>query len=74
MGISIVPLTSGNGQRYSSEKAFLQSRPHNLTIWTFSQVARILFESKVAVGIETVDGKKGQAQCSFLQMVQLILT
>jgi choline dehydrogenase-like flavoprotein len=59
MGISVVPLTAGDGQRFSSEKAFLQSRPQNLTIWTFSQVARILFNGKTAVGIETVEGKKG---------------
>jgi choline dehydrogenase-like flavoprotein len=65
MGISVVPLTSGDGQRYSSEKAFLQSQPHNLTIWTYSQVSRVLFEDKTAVGIETVDGKKGWSSFLF---------
>lgn len=65
MGISVVPLTSGDGQRYSSEKAFLRSRPHNLTIWTYSQVSRVLFEGKTAVGIEMVDGKKGWPSYSF---------
>jgi len=70
MGISIVPLTSGDGQRYSSEKAFIQSPPHNLTIWTFSQVAKIMFEGKTAVGIETVEGKKG----SFHISTQISLT
>jgi choline dehydrogenase-like flavoprotein len=70
MGISIVPLSSGNGQRYSSEKAFLESRPHNLTIWTYSRVSRVLFEEKTAVGIETVDGKKGRPvyPCSLIRV------
>jgi hypothetical protein len=64
MGIGIVPLTFGNGRRYSSEKAFLQSRPHSLTIWTYSQVFRVMFEGKAAVGIGTVNGKKGWPLCS----------
>lgn len=59
MGISAVPLTAGNGERFSSEKAFLQSPPSNLNIWKFSQVARILFKGKTAVGIETIEGKMG---------------
>lgn len=36
MEISVIPLTARDGQRFSSKKAFLQSRPQNLTIWTFS--------------------------------------
>jgi hypothetical protein len=61
MGISIVPLTSDGGERSSSEYAFLYSPPENITIWTYSQVSKILIKDKIATGIETVDGRKGNS-------------
>ncbi len=59
MGISVAQLTVQGGTRLSSEKAFLEPQPQNLTIWTKSQVSKLLFKDKVTVGIETVDGTKG---------------
>ena len=37
--------------------AYLANAPDNLTVLTKSQVGKVLFDGKKAVGIETLDGR-----------------
>jgi hypothetical protein len=59
MGVSGAQLSYAKGLRSTSEKAFLENRPPNLTVWTNTRVSKIIFEDKIAIGLETIDGKQG---------------
>lgn len=60
MGMSNVCIHKG--QRITSASSYLAERPPNLTILTDSGVARILFEGKRAVGVQTTDGRTFSAR------------
>jgi choline dehydrogenase-like flavoprotein len=56
-------VSSHGGLRTTSASAYLAARkPHNLTIWTESSVARVILDGKRAIGVETADSRKG-IQC-----------
>ncbi|KGY14673.1 hypothetical protein PABG_12443 [Paracoccidioides brasiliensis Pb03] len=57
IGISIAPSSSFKGYRSTSESIYTCRRPGNLTMVTDAKVAKITFENKVAVGVETIDGR-----------------
>lgn len=59
-GVGFYQTTTRKGRRWSSAQAFLreaEKRP-NFTLMTETRVARVLFEGKVAVGVELLDGQK----------------
>ncbi|CZR66954.1 related to alcohol oxidase [Phialocephala subalpina] len=58
IGLGMSPLSSENGLRTTSASANLKTVPDNLEIWTDAPVARVLFESKRAVGVVLLDGRK----------------
>jgi choline dehydrogenase-like flavoprotein len=49
------PATTFQGLRITAASAYLKEKPVNLTIKTSSQVARVIFEGKKAVGVELAD-------------------
>jgi len=59
-GFGPYQLTIHNGKRWSAASAYLTPVLHrkNLTIESFAQVTRILFEDKRAVGVEFVQNKQ----------------
>jgi hypothetical protein len=59
MGVAISNASIGIGERSTASGAFLNNHPNNLTIWTDSQVAKILIEDNAAVGIELINGTTG---------------
>ncbi|OAX78023.1 hypothetical protein ACJ72_07672, partial [Emergomyces africanus] len=58
VGMAIAPTTTFNGYRCTSESIYMNLRPANLKMVTDIKVAKVLFENKVAVGVQTVDGRK----------------
>lgn len=72
MGVSSAQLSYSKGVRSTSEQAFLDDRPSNLTVWINTRVSKIIFEDKKAVGLETVDGKKGGSSFSPMKLVHLL--
>ncbi|MBN8997397.1 MAG: GMC family oxidoreductase N-terminal domain-containing protein [Rhizobiales bacterium] len=60
VGASVAHVTQKNGWRYSTSRAYLAPARHraNLKIVTHAEVARVVFEGKVAVGVEArIDGE-----------------
>lgn len=57
IGLAVCPNTAYKGERTNSSD-FLTRAPRNLYIATDAQVARVLFEGRRAVGVETLDGRK----------------
>ncbi|CAG8955409.1 hypothetical protein HYFRA_00010273 [Hymenoscyphus fraxineus] len=55
MGMSNVCIHKG--ERITSASSYLANKPTNLEILTDSGVTRIIFESKRAIGVQTIDGK-----------------
>jgi choline dehydrogenase-like flavoprotein len=55
IGFGMAPATTYQGLRITAASAYLKEKPDNLTIKTNSQVARIIFEVKKAVGVELSD-------------------
>ena len=61
MGVGIFPQsTSAKGGRTTSATAHLVDAPGNLVVWTDAVVHTLVFEGKKVVGVETVDGRKGE--------------
>jgi hypothetical protein len=60
-GFGLSPMTWHNGLRVTASTAYLSSRPDNLTVVTGAQVARILFDSDIVVGVETISGQTYKA-------------
>lgn len=60
MGMGSVCIAQG--RRVTSATAYLTSPPPNLTVLPDATVARVLFETKRAVGVETVDGRRFLAE------------
>ncbi|OJD15708.1 hypothetical protein AJ78_04043 [Emergomyces pasteurianus Ep9510] len=58
VGMSITPTTTFKGYRCTSESIYTNQRSANLKMVTDIKVAKVLFENKVAVGVQTVDGRK----------------
>lgn len=57
IGLSIPPTTTFKGYRWTSEAIYTNYRPANLKMLTDIKVAKVVFENKVAVGIQAVDGR-----------------
>jgi choline dehydrogenase-like flavoprotein len=57
-GVGFAPGTSRNGVRVTARMAYLKDVPGNLTIQSGIQVAKVLFEGKRAVGVESINGLK----------------
>jgi choline dehydrogenase-like flavoprotein len=68
IGFGMAPATAYQGLRITAASAYLREKPDNLTIKTNSQVARVIFEVKKAVGVELSD----KTRCSSLNMWQSI--
>jgi hypothetical protein len=54
-----MPTAVANGYRTTSASANLKDTPDNLHIWTDTTVSRLIVEGIHVVGVETVDGRKG---------------
>lgn len=65
MGMGTVSITP-NGGRLTAADAYLKHVPTNLTIADDITASRVAFESKRAVGIETVSGKTYRANCEVI--------
>lgn len=48
-------------RRITASSAYLSCKPRNLTLRTNALVGRVLFDDKVATGVETVDGQRYRA-------------
>ena len=59
------PATTYQGLRITAASAYLKEKPNNLTIKANSQVARIIFKAKKAVGVELSD----KTRCSSPKIV-----
>ena len=55
--MGLAPSSFHKGCRTTASSAYLRSIPSNLSISTNTEVARILFEGKTAIGVQTVSGK-----------------
>jgi choline dehydrogenase-like flavoprotein len=64
IGMGIPPVAASNGYRTTSATANLQNKPDNLTIWTSSPVAKVIFLGTRATGVQLIDGRTGTS--SFL--------
>jgi choline dehydrogenase-like flavoprotein len=53
------PATTYQGLRVTAASAYLKEKPENLTIKTNSEVSRVIFEAKKAVGVELSDKTRG---------------
>jgi hypothetical protein len=62
MGVGIVPTFAADGYRTTSASANLKERPDSLLIWTDTIVGKIIFQGVDAIGVETVDGRKGNTK------------
>ncbi|EQL30526.1 hypothetical protein BDFG_07010 [Blastomyces dermatitidis ATCC 26199] len=58
IGMSLPPTTTYKSYRWTSESIYTNYRPANLKMVTDIKIAKVIFENKVAVGVETVDGRK----------------
>lgn len=61
-GCGYFEVNQRKGVRWNASKAFLrpvQARP-NLTVWTDSQVTRVRFEGRRAIGVDVVRGGEGE--------------
>ncbi|KAH8802597.1 hypothetical protein F5884DRAFT_823763 [Xylogone sp. PMI_703] len=58
IGMSPLEVTADRTGRVTSASAFLMDPAPNLTIWCNTQVAKIIIEGEVAVGVELTDGRK----------------
>ncbi|KAF2707170.1 GMC oxidoreductase [Pleomassaria siparia CBS 279.74] len=58
IGMGIGSVCIANGIRATSASAYLSQPPSNLKILPDAPIARILFEGKRAVGVETIDGRR----------------
>jgi hypothetical protein len=62
IGAGIFPSSYVKGHRTTSATAHLAKIPDNLTIWTNSSIARLLFKGKRVIGIEGVGGLQGMPE------------
>lgn len=62
IGMGIGPVCIYNGIRVTSSSAYLSDARSNLTIVTDAQIAKIILDGKVAVGVQTVDGRRFAAR------------
>ncbi|OJD17725.1 hypothetical protein AJ78_02189 [Emergomyces pasteurianus Ep9510] len=58
IGVSVPSTTTFKGYRCTSESIYTNHRPANLKMMTDIQVAKVIFENKVTVGVQTVNGQK----------------
>ncbi|KAH8807712.1 glucose-methanol-choline oxidoreductase [Xylogone sp. PMI_703] len=58
VGVGLDFLSVKDGLRTTSSSAHLRSATDNLTVWTNTQVTKIVLDGKKAVGVETLDGRK----------------
>ncbi|OJD24984.1 hypothetical protein ACJ73_03652 [Blastomyces percursus] len=58
IGMSIPPSTTYKSYRWTSESIYTNYRPANLKMITDIKIAKVIFANKVAVGVETVGGRK----------------
>lgn len=58
IGVSIPPTSTFKGYRWTGESIYTNHRSANLKMLTDIKVAKVVFENKVAVGVQTVDGRK----------------
>jgi choline dehydrogenase-like flavoprotein len=61
VGVGIFPSSVSKDGRTTSATAHLLNAPDNLSIWTDAIVQRLQFDGAKVLGIETVDGRKGQS-------------
>jgi hypothetical protein len=59
MGIGMVPSFAAGGLRITSASANLRDKPNNLHIWTEATARKIILIDAHAVGVEIIDGRKG---------------
>jgi hypothetical protein len=59
MGIGMGPNFAAGRYRTTSASANLKERPDNLLIWTDTTVGKIIFQGVDAIGVATLDGRKG---------------
>jgi choline dehydrogenase-like flavoprotein len=60
-GVGLYQLFQKNGRRYNAGRAYIQSAPRrNLHVVADTQVRRILFEGRRAIGVETGSGRHRQ--------------
>lgn len=62
IGMGVGTVCIYKGIRVTSSSAYLTEPPSNLTIVTNAQIAKIILENKVAVGVQTVDGRSFAAR------------
>ncbi|KAK2809739.1 hypothetical protein FQN50_003584 [Emmonsiellopsis sp. PD_5] len=58
VGVGVMPQTSHRSYRSTSESTYSGNPPSNLKLVTSAKVAKVLFENKTAIGVQTVDGRK----------------
>jgi hypothetical protein len=63
IGVCIDVATSNGTARTSSLSAFLSEVPENLTIWTDAVAAKLLFTGAKVIGVQLLDGRKGDQSC-----------
>ena len=59
--MGLAPSSFHKGCRITASSAYLESIPSNLSILTNTEVNRILFEDKTAIGVQTLSGKSYHA-------------
>jgi choline dehydrogenase-like flavoprotein len=57
IGMGMGSVSISKGHRVTSSMAYLSNPPSNMAILSNASVARVLFQDKRAVGVETVDGR-----------------
>lgn len=60
--MGIFPNSYANGRRTTSATAHLANLPENLIVWRNSWVSKLLFEGKLATGVELRDGRQGEPE------------
>ncbi|KAK2776766.1 hypothetical protein FQN52_003918 [Onygenales sp. PD_12] len=58
VGVGVMPQTTHGSYRTTSESTYSENPPSNLKLVTSAKVAKVLFEHKTAIGVQTVDGRK----------------
>ena len=58
IGMGMGSVSISKGQKVTTSIACLTNPPYNLTVLPDASVVRIIFETKRAVGVQTVDGRK----------------
>jgi len=60
IGVGFGPAAAREGVRVTAKTAYLDGAPGNLRVRAGVQIARVLFEGKRVVGVESVDGEKSE--------------